>query len=54
MGFLQRLFDNVFRDGGSTANASLEDLSPEELERSQGWYAVQEASSPHWKYFWFD
>ncbi len=29
-------------------------LMPEELEAAQGWYAVQEASSPHWKYFWFD
>ena len=29
-------------------------LSPEELERSQGWYAVHNASTPHWKYFWFD
>jgi hypothetical protein len=29
-------------------------LSPEELERSQGWYAVHDASTPHWKYFWFD
>ncbi len=29
-------------------------LAPEEMERSQGWYAVHDASSPHWKYFWFD
>jgi hypothetical protein len=29
-------------------------LSPEELERSQGWYAVHDAATPHWKYFWFD
>jgi hypothetical protein len=29
-------------------------LTPEELERSQGWYAVHNASTPHWKYFWFD
>lgn len=29
-------------------------LSPEELERSQGWYAVHTGSRPHWKYFWFD
>ncbi len=28
--------------------------SPEELERSQGWYAVHEAKIHHWKYFWFD
>ena len=26
----------------------------EQLEARQGWYAVHEASSPHWKYFWFD
>lgn len=29
-------------------------LTPEELETAQGWYAVNEASTPHWKYFWFD
>jgi hypothetical protein len=29
-------------------------LTPAELERSQGWYAVHDAASPHWKYFWFD
>jgi hypothetical protein len=29
-------------------------LTPEELERSQGWYAVHDASIPHWRYFWFD
>ena len=29
-------------------------LTSEELERSQGWYAVHNASTPHWKYFWFD
>ena len=29
-------------------------LTPEELERSQGWYAVHTAGVPHWKYFWFD
>ena len=29
-------------------------LSSEELERSQGWYEVHDASTPHWKYFWFD
>jgi hypothetical protein len=29
-------------------------LSPEELDTAQGWYAVQDAPSPHWKYFWFD
>lgn len=29
-------------------------LTPEELERSQGWYAVHDAAIPHWKYFWFD
>jgi hypothetical protein len=26
----------------------------EELEARQGWHTVQNASSPHWKYFWFD
>jgi hypothetical protein len=29
-------------------------LTPEELATRQGWYAVHDASSPHWKYFWFD
>jgi hypothetical protein len=29
-------------------------LSPEELDRSQGWYEVHDTSHPHWKYFWFD
>jgi hypothetical protein len=29
-------------------------LSPEELERSQGWYAVHDSPTPHWKYFSFD
>jgi hypothetical protein len=29
-------------------------LTPEELDRSQGWYAVHDAGAPHWKYFWFD
>jgi hypothetical protein len=29
-------------------------LSPEELKRSQGWYAAHDTSHPHWKYFWFD
>lgn len=28
--------------------------SLEELTGRQGWYAVHDASSPHWKYFWFD
>jgi hypothetical protein len=26
----------------------------EELEARQGWHAVHDASSQHWKYFWFD
>ena len=26
----------------------------EELEARQGWHTVNDASSPHWKYFWFD
>jgi GNAT superfamily N-acetyltransferase len=29
-------------------------LSPAELQRSQGWFAVRDAPSAHWKYFWFD
>jgi hypothetical protein len=29
-------------------------LTPEELERSQGWYAAHNTSHPHWRYFWFD
>lgn len=29
-------------------------LSPDELERSQGWYLAHDAGVPHWKYFWFD
>jgi len=29
-------------------------LQPEQLEETQGWYEVNDASSPHWKYFWFD
>jgi hypothetical protein len=29
-------------------------LPPEELQTSQGWYAVHDAPTPHWKYFWFD
>jgi hypothetical protein len=29
-------------------------LEPEELERSQGWFAVYDVSSPNWKYFLFD
>jgi len=28
--------------------------APEELEARQGRPAVHDASSPHWKYFWFD
>ena len=27
---------------------------PERLQSRQGWYAVRDASQPHWKYFWFD
>jgi len=30
------------------------DWSPEQSSANQGWYAVHDASSPHWKYFWFD
>lgn len=29
-------------------------LTPEELNTARGYYAVHDASSPHWKYFWFD
>jgi hypothetical protein len=29
-------------------------LPPDELEENQGWYEVHDASSPHWKFFWFD
>jgi hypothetical protein len=29
-------------------------LSPGELRVSQGWYAVRDAPTPHWRYFWFD
>jgi hypothetical protein len=29
-------------------------FTPEELQRNQGWYAVHDELSPHWKYFWFD
>ena len=28
--------------------------SPEQLSANQGWYDVHDASSPHWKRFWFD
>jgi hypothetical protein len=28
--------------------------SPEQLSANQGWYEAHDASSPHWKYFWFD
>jgi hypothetical protein len=28
--------------------------TPEELAQGQGWYAVNDAPTPHWKYFWFD
>jgi len=28
--------------------------TPEELYARRGYYAVHDASSPHWKYFWFD
>jgi hypothetical protein len=28
--------------------------TPEELASQQGWYAVHDAASPHWKFFWFD
>lgn len=28
--------------------------APEALEARQGWHSVHDASSSHWKYFWFD
>ena len=28
--------------------------APEQLEARQGWHSSQDASSPHWKLFWFD
>lgn len=28
--------------------------TPQELAARRGYYAVHDASSPHWKYFWFD
>jgi len=28
--------------------------TPEELSSRRGYYAVHDASTPHWKYFWFD
>lgn len=30
------------------------DGAPEGLEARQGWHTVHDASSAHWKYFWFD
>jgi hypothetical protein len=27
---------------------------PDELEARQGWHSVHDASTPHWKLFWFD
>jgi hypothetical protein len=29
-------------------------LTPEELGPRRGYYAVHDATHPHWKYFWFD
>lgn len=29
-------------------------LRPERLPATQGWYAVHNTTTPHWKYFWFD
>jgi hypothetical protein len=29
-------------------------LSPAELLRARGHFAVHDAGPPHWKYFWFD
>lgn len=30
------------------------ELSPPQLAANQGWYAVHDGPSPHWKCFWFD
>jgi hypothetical protein len=59
------LFDNIgtrefvmynkFDEHVMTSHAAWILIStPEELEARQGWYAVHDAPSPHWKYFWFD
>lgn len=29
-------------------------LPPNELRYAQGWFEVNDAGRPHWKYFWFD
>jgi hypothetical protein len=29
-------------------------FTPDRLDARRGFYAVHDASSPHWKYFWFD
>ncbi len=28
--------------------------TPQQLSVRRGYYAVHDASTPHWKYFWFD
>jgi hypothetical protein len=28
--------------------------TPDEISSRRAYYAVHDASSPHWKYFWFD
>jgi hypothetical protein len=36
--------------------ADLLEMTPQQLalDRTRGYYAVNNASQPHWKYFWFD
>lgn len=29
-------------------------FTPVQLRRNQGWFKVQDAGPPHWRYFWFD
>jgi hypothetical protein len=38
----------------ATHDADILSWTPEELHTRRGYYAVHDASSPHWKYFWFD
>jgi hypothetical protein len=47
----------TLRVGAWTVKCNKVDLlrrTPEELELRRGYYAVHEASHPHWKYFLFD
>lgn len=38
----------------SSHTAWLLSWTPDRIPSRQGWYAVHDASTPHWKYFWFD